>query len=113
MSVAHESVRAMSGADGLPAPSRASRYYRRRSEETRGDTWAGWGPCVYLFEVGLDGRALRQVEQYDDGPTLRYEAGDDDEYGFLTVSTFDTVDWAEFEVSPDIFAEAWSSPGPR
>lgn len=89
------------------------KFYRRRSVERRGDKWDAWGPCVYLFEVGPNGLAVRQIEQYEDGPTLRYELGDEDEYGFLTHSTFDIADWAQFEVSLEVFVEAWSSPKPR
>ena len=88
----------------------ASTYYRRRWEESRGDAWDSWGPCVYLFEVGADGRAVRQIEQYETGPTLRYGEGhDEDEHDFLTSEPFLDAEWAECEVSGETFAEAWDS----
>ena len=85
------------------------RYFRRRWVESRGDAWDSWGLCVYLFEVAPDGRAARQIEQYDDGPTLRYgDSHDEDEHGFLTTEPFVTADWEPFEVSADTFAAAWA-----
>ena len=67
----------------------ASTYYRRRWDESRGDAWDSWGPCVYFFEVGGDGWAVRQIEQYETGPTLRYDKDhDEDEHGFLTSEPF-------------------------
>jgi hypothetical protein len=86
-----------------------SKYYRRGWDESRGDAWDSWGRCVYLFEVGADGRAMRQVEQYEGGPTLRYGEGhEEDEHGFLTSEPFPLAEWAQFEVSGETFAEAWT-----
>ena len=86
-----------------------SRYFRRRWEESRGDAWDSWGRCVYLFEVDSEGRATRQVEEYDHGPTLRYGDGHaEDEHGFLTTEPFEAAEWERFEVSADTFADAWN-----
>jgi hypothetical protein len=49
------------------------------------------------------------VEQYDDGPTLRYSEGhDEDEHGFLTTEPFDAAEWERFEVLPEVFTDAWA-----
>jgi hypothetical protein len=60
------------------------RWFRRRWEESRGDGFASWGAATYFFEVGPDGRPVRQVEVYDAGPTLRYGPDHpEDEFGQL------------------------------
>jgi hypothetical protein len=49
------------------------------------------------------------MEQYDDGPTLRYSEGhDEDEHGFLTTEPFDAAEWERFEVLPEVFTDAWA-----
>ena len=53
----------------------ASRWFKRRWEETRGDEFASWGAATYFFEVSDDGWPSRQIEVYDHGPTLRYCPG--------------------------------------
>jgi hypothetical protein len=79
------------------------RYYRRRWEEPRGDAQDEWGTSTWFFEV-LDGHAVRQIERYDSGPTIVYDAGhDEDEYGHLTYAEFDVEEWAPFEIDAETF----------
>jgi hypothetical protein len=79
------------------------RYYRRRWEEPRGDAHDEWGPSTWFFEV-VDGHATRQIERYDNGPTLVYDAEHDDgEYGHLTYAEFDVEEWAAFEIDAATF----------
>ena len=55
-----------------------------------------------------DGSALRQIEQYDSGVSLRYGAErNEDEYGFLTDQPVDVQD-PEFErISATEFELMW------
>jgi hypothetical protein len=89
-----------------------SRFYRRGWDETRGDEFDGWGCSVWYFEVGDDGRPVRQIEVYDAGPVLRYGAGhEDDQFGGLgQASLYDLDDdWSRFEIARDAFERAWDS----
>jgi len=54
-------------------------WFQRRWEESRGDQFASWGAATYYFEVGPDGRPVRQVE-----------------------------DWTAWTITADEFSEAWS-----
>ena len=80
-----------------------TRFYRKRWEEPRGDARAEWGASSWFFEV--DGsHAVRQVERYDDGPTIVYDADNDEgEHGHLTYAEFDVEEWAPFEIDAETF----------
>lgn len=86
------------------------RWYRRRWEESRGDAFASWGATTYFFEVGPDGWPLRQVEVYDDGPTLRYGPDHpEDEFGQLGHDRLDRDEnWTPWTIPVEVFSEAWS-----
>lgn len=88
-----------------------TRWFKRRWDESRGDDFDSWGSATYFFEVATDGWPRRQVEVYDDGPTLRY--GPDrveDEYGGLGQARLDEFeDWARWEVSRPEFEAAWDT----
>ncbi len=85
-------------------------WYFRRWDEPRGDEHDAWGHSGWYFEVGEDGYALRQVERYDSGPTLRYGPQHGrDEYGFLTDQPFDAPEWEPCRISGDEFEEAWTT----
>lgn len=86
------------------------RYFKRRWEESRGDQYDEWGPSTWYFEVGSDGYAVRQVEQYDDGTVLKYD--DDhanDELGGLADQPLDVAEFTPFEVDRAAFENAWAS----
>ena len=88
-----------------------SRFYRRRWNESRGDEFYAWGPAVYLFQVGEDGFAVRQIEVYDAGPVLRYGPGHlEDRYGFLTSVrlTGDGEDWSPYAIAGEEFERFWA-----
>jgi hypothetical protein len=87
----------------------STRWFRRRWEESRGDAFDAWGASTWFFEVGADGWPVRQVEVYDEGPTLRYGPDhDEDEYGGLGRARLDEFeDWAPWAISSEDFEEAW------
>jgi hypothetical protein len=53
----------------------ATRCFRRRWHESRGDEFASWALPPTYFEVGDDGWLTRQIEVYDAGPTFRNGLG--------------------------------------
>ncbi|MEM9070023.1 MAG: hypothetical protein AAGE52_16060 [Myxococcota bacterium] len=51
---------------------------------------------------------MRQVEDYDLGPTLRYdETHEEGRHGGLTIERLDLAEFAAFETDPSVFEEAW------
>ena len=87
------------------------RYFRRRWNESRGDAYDHWGPAVYFFEVSDEWRTIRQMEVYDDGHVLRYEADHTaDDYGFLSVDPGNREDFEPYEIDGAAFESAWADP---
>jgi hypothetical protein len=88
------------------------RFYRRRWDESRGDEFDGWGAgCI---EVDDNGRPVRQVEVYDNGPILRYGPGyEEDQYGRLGYVSLDVSgdDWSPFVITRNAFERVWDSAG--
>ena len=83
-------------------------HYRRRRNEPRGDEYDAWGGSDWYFEIDEDSYAVRQIEVYDAGRTLRYGlAHDEDEYGSLTFSPFEADEWEPFLISAKDFEQAW------
>ena len=77
-------------------------FYRRRWDETRGDSHDDWGPATYYVWVH-EGRVEQQVEIYDAGVMLAYDHSHvEDEFGFM-MSDFDRGEWAPFEVVIDTY----------
>jgi hypothetical protein len=86
------------------------RYYKRRWDENRGDAFESWGHSIWYFEVADDGYPARQIEQYDNGPVLRYDADNvEDEYGGLGEHPLDSDEFAAFEITAEEFAAAWNA----
>ena len=82
----------------------ARRCFRHRWDEDRGDRYASWGGATYLFQTDASGVVSRQVEVYDDGHVLVYDAEHlADAYGTLTDQPLELADFAPFEISPDVF----------
>jgi hypothetical protein len=90
-----------------------TRWFRRRWEEPRGDEFDTWGAATYLFEVADDGWPTRQIEDYDNGPTLRYGPDQkEDQYGQLGQARLDELeDWTPWAITHEAFEEAWSRNG--
>ncbi len=88
----------------------SNRYFKRPWSESRGDQFDYWGASTYFFEIEDSGAAIRQLVQYDKGPTLRYSTKRlEDAYGGLAtvVVVDDETEWEEFEITADAFEEAW------
>ena len=86
------------------------RYFKRRWEESRDDEYDTWGPSTWYFEVGRDGYAVRQLEQYDGGTVLKYDANHlDESFGGLGDQALDVDEFAPYEVDRTAFENAWSS----
>ena len=87
------------------------RYFKRRWDEPRGDQFDSWGLSIWYFEVDADGYPLRQIEVYENGPTLKYDASHiEDEYGALGDQPLDLSEFSAFEISQEEFVVAWSFP---
>jgi hypothetical protein len=67
-------------------------------------------PSTWFFEVDADSWPLRQVEIYDDGPTLRYgPEHDEDEYGSLGQARLnESESWPQGEITASEFEAAWT-----
>jgi hypothetical protein len=84
-------------------------HYRRAWNETRADEHDSWGRSVWWFETDGDGSVTRQIEVYEQGPTVRYGPGRErDEIGMLADQPLDLEEFAEFEVSQTDFETAWA-----
>ena len=89
---------------------RTVRYFKRRWDESRGDQYDSWGASTWYFEVGDDGYAVRQLDQYDGGAILKFdETHVDDEFGALGEKPLDLEDFAPFETDQTTFENAWTS----
>jgi hypothetical protein len=90
-----------------------ARYFRRHWNEDPGFELAGWGESVWLFEADDDGRVVRQVEVFENGNVLSYDAShDEDECGGLSVEPLDLIEFAPFEITADTFAAAVATLSP-
>ena len=89
-----------------------NRYFKRRWDEPRGDDHDLWGHSTWFFEVGSGGLIVRQVENYDNGPVLRYGPDhEEDEYGGIGPDPLEaTEDWSGWAISATEFEAAWTSP---
>ncbi|HEV2125576.1 MAG TPA: hypothetical protein VGW38_22720 [Chloroflexota bacterium] len=84
-------------------------YYRRPWNEVRGDDQNAWGPSVWFFEVDANGSVLRQVEQYEKGPTLGYGVDlTEDAWGGLASSALDLAEFEPYEIIAAEFEAAWA-----
>ena len=59
---------------------------------------------TYLFQTDAAGVVAQQVEIYDDGRVLVYDAAHPaDEHGSLSDQAIDLTDLARFEIDPDAY----------
>ncbi len=91
-------------------------YFKRYWNESRGDTNNAWGCSMWYFETDASGFVTRQVEVYDQGPTLKYHEGHlDDRFGGLSYQSLNLDEFAQFEILKVEFDLCWnkSSDGDR
>ena len=85
------------------------KYFKRHWNETRGDDFDNWGNSIWFFETDEHGLPIRQIEKYENGPTLKYGPENlFDEFGMLGDQTLDLEEFAEFEISEFEFNDAWN-----
>jgi hypothetical protein len=90
------------------------RFFKRQWSESRGDEHDDWGTSTWYIEVGDDLYPKRQLEVYESGDCLAYDATHlDDEYGGLGDQPLDGAEWDDFAIRADEFEAAWSRSRPR
>jgi hypothetical protein len=88
-----------------------NRFYRRRWDNTRGDEFDCWGCSLWYMEIDDQGRPIRQLELYDAGRVLSYDAVHrESRYGSLGQATLNDSgeDWSTFEITDAEFDRVWS-----
>ena len=86
------------------------KYVKRHWNETRGDQHDVWGTSCWYFEVTEDGQVVRQVEQYESGALLHYDANHDvDAYGGLASEPLNLSEPAYLEILDQEFEQVWES----
>lgn len=69
-----------------------------------------WGASVWYLEIDDDGYPARQLERYEHGPVLKYDAEHmEDEYGALGDQPIDRDEFSTFEVAKEEFEDAWAA----
>ena len=90
------------------------KYYKRPWDEDRGDDHASWGTSVWFFEVGEDGFPTRQLEDYQSGIAIRYDATHlNDEFGRLSEAALPSTEFSPFTITAAEFEAAWASHRPH
>lgn len=85
-------------------------HVKRHWNETRGDQHSDWGTSWWYFEVADDGSVTRQVEQYESGALLHYDAKRNvDAYGGLALELLDLSEPAYLEIAYEEFERVWAS----
>ena len=84
-------------------------YYKRHWDENPGGKQSHWGTSDWYFEVGQDGYAVRQIEVYQSGIVLKYQAEQEDEFGFLTDAVLDPQEYEPYCISANEFESIWHS----
>ncbi|QKJ29068.1 hypothetical protein HQ865_04640 [Mucilaginibacter mali] len=84
------------------------KYIKSHWDESRGDKFNYWGTSEWYFELDEDNYVTRQIEIYENGPTLKYDEDNiEDEYGGLAEKTLD-LDEMEYTVMSNAdFEEIW------
>lgn len=86
------------------------RYFKRRWDESRGDQFDAWGQSWWFFETDDQGNVTRQMEAYEQGRTLRYNAGHiEDQYGGLSEEPLNLNEFRTFEITRAEFESAWNT----
>ncbi|MGZ3182076.1 MAG: hypothetical protein ACXU8N_06505 [Telluria sp.] len=89
-------------------------YVKRHWNEARSDEYAAWGTSWWYFEVAEDGWVMRQIEQYESGVTLRYDAEHQcDEFGLLCEKPLDLTEPEYCRIPPREFEASWIRAAPN
>lgn len=84
------------------------KHVKRHWNEIRGDQHDAWGTSWWYFEVAVDGRVIRQVEQYESGLLLHYCSGhDEDTYGGLAQEPLDLSESEYLDITGLEFEQVW------
>jgi len=87
-----------------------SRWLRRRWDEDRGDEFAAWGGSTWFFATDEAGVVEVQLEVYDGGQVLIYDASHSaDQYGGLADQPIDVADMTPFVITEDEFSQQLAS----
>ncbi len=85
------------------------RYVKRRWEESRGDG-REWGASWWYFEIDAANNVIRQIELYDNGPSLGYDSNHQtDSDGGLSNTPLEDVLERFQATTADVFNELWSN----
>lgn len=85
------------------------RYFKRHWDEPRGDEHDPWGTSWWFFEVDDEAHPVRQLQLYESGRVLRYDASHlDDAHGGLGDQPLDLEAFAAHEISAEVFERTWS-----
>ena len=85
-------------------------YFRFDWNESRGDEFDDWGKSTFWFEMGDDGYAVRQLEVYEDGTVLKYDASHmEDKYGGLADQPLEPEENQIPEVKAAEFEAEWAA----
>ncbi len=88
------------------------RYFKRPWDESRGDAYDAWGTSVWYLEVDAEGGVSRQLEVYENGTALKYDAEHlEDRYGGLSDATLELEEdgFLPFEIQQAEFESTWAS----
>jgi hypothetical protein len=85
------------------------RYYKRYwNEPTASELSKYWRCSWWYFEADESGVIHRQIEQFDNGRTLRYsEAHPADKFGALGDQPLDLTQFSRFEIPEEEFRDVW------
>ncbi len=86
------------------------RYFKYRWQESRGEAHDEWGESWWFVEVASDGYPQRQLEVYDDGTVLKYDAQHvSDEWGMLGDQAVDASVEGLVAITRDEFEAQWTA----
>jgi len=84
------------------------RHVKRRWNETRGDRHDSFGASWWYFEIDNQCNVIRQVEQYDDGPILGYNARkSNDEFGGISTQPLEPALLGYDFITETEFGQLW------
>ncbi len=86
------------------------RYVKRRWDESRGDKHDEWGSSWWYFELDAINNVLRQIEDYDNGPTNGYDTKrSSDEMGGLSETPLENVSEEYDAITAELFNTLWGN----